>query len=319
MNKTVYGIAMALVLGTTAAFAGGNNNTGGDSCRGNCPQEGGSGGSVDVSQGQHQESFNANQNTNSNQATSGAIAGSSSDSTSTGVGIGGGASVGVAVETGPTVSGSISNAEGGAGGAGGKSYSTSIAAGGAGGDSYSGAYSEGSNAGASVGDVTSSSGPSTALANNGGNSTGDVTVEDNSSVMYRNEYDYKVNTAASLFTQVCQNGMSGQGSDFGFSIVNSDAFCDNLQLADVMREAFHWEMQYGTVQCADDMSHTWVDNQYEDHCVSERAIRYYEKMHYHLEEAMDLVESTEEVALVDRFTSFMARPIAIIGALIWLL
>lgn len=319
MNKTVYGIAIALVLGTTAAFA----SPGDDGCIGNCPQEGGSGGSVDVSQGQQQgqsqESYNANQNTNSNQATSGAIAGSSSDSTATGVGIGGGASVGVAVKTGPTVSGSFSNAEGGAGGTGGESSSTSVATGGAGGDSYSGAYSEGSNAGASVGDVTSSSGPSTALANNGGNSTGDVTVEDNSVLTYKNDYDYAANSAASLFTQVCQNGMSGQGQDFGFSIINSDAFCDNLQLADVMRQAFHWELKYGTVQCADDMSHVWVDHQYEDHCVSERAIRYYEKMHYHLEEAMDLVETTEEVAMFDRFTSFMARPIAIIGALIWLL
>jgi hypothetical protein len=51
----VKALVLALIIGATGAYAGGNNNTGGDSCRGNCPSGGGqSSSSSTLVQGQAQ-------------------------------------------------------------------------------------------------------------------------------------------------------------------------------------------------------------------------------------------------------------------------
>ena len=321
MSKLIYTMAFALVLGTTAALA----SPGDDGCIGNCPQEGGSGGPVDVSQeqsqgqlqGQSQESFNANLNTNhnSNEASAGAISGSSSDSTATGIGVGGSSVVGVAVETGPTVSGSQSNATGGQGGDGGDAVAFGGDSSATGGTAVSGSYSDGGNAESSVGDVTSHSGDSTASASNGGNTTGDVGVSIADNSVYSIEYQQASARAASVYSQVCQNGGSAQGFKGGFGVNNSDVLCDHLKTASVMREAYMFEMQYGVFEKCESDEH----DTHTVHCTNEKAQYYYAAYHESLNDAIHLMDKVEEAGMLDKFFGYLMRPAALIGALVWLI
>lgn len=325
LNKTMYAVALATVMIPTIALADGNNNTGGDSCRGNCPQggdpvsqeQGQAQGQIQGQiQGQELNNANTNQNVNSNEANAGAIAGSSSDSSATGVGIGGSSVTRVAVKTGPTVSGSVSNAQGGKGGDGGDSVAyggTSIASGG---DSRS--YSEGSDARSSVGDVTSSSGPSSASASNGGNKTGDVGISIRGDSV---TYEDSASRAASVYAQVCQSGGSAQAKAGGLSVVNAEPLCEHLKMAAVMREAYQYELKYGSVSCVESMKGPKMDNGtvYTDVCFNEKAKKYYDSYHEHMADAMLLMDKTEEAGLIDKFSGYMVRPMALIGALIWLI
>ena len=297
MTKSIYALAFALVVGTTGALA----SPGDDGCVGNCPQEGG--GPTEIT------NENTNTNTNNNEANAGAIAGSSSDSTATGIGVGGSSVVGVAVKTGPTVSGSQSNAQGGKGGDGGDAYATGGNASATSGDSVSGAYSEGSVAGASVGDVTSSTGASS--AHTGDNSVG-VSISDNRSTSI--EYEQASARAASVYSQVCQNGGSAQGMEGGFGVSNSDVLCDHLKMASVMREAYIFEMKYGVyTECTADHDHAEVT------CVNDKAQVYLDAYHEHMGDAMFLMDKVEEAGMIDKFMGYMVRPAALIGALIWLI
>lgn len=322
MSKLIYTMAFALVLGTTAALAGNGNGPGqGDgSCVGNCPQEGGSGGPVDVSQeqsqgqlqGQSQESYNANLNTNSNsnEASAGAISGSSSDSTATGIGVGGSSVVGVAVKTGPTVSSSQSNAEGGQGGHGGDAVALGGDSSATGGTAVSGSYSDGGNAESSVGDVTSRSGDSNAYS--GGNTQG-VSIADNS--VYSVKYEEASARAANVYSQVCQNGGSAQGFKGGFGVNNSDVLCDHLKTASVMREAYIFEMQYGVFEKCESDEH----DTHTVHCTNEKAKHYYDAYHESMDDAIHLMDKVEEAGMMDKFMGYLIRPAALIGALVWLI
>ena len=326
MNKSIYALALALVMGTTGALAS-NGDRNNNNCNGrdSCSEQGG--GPVDVQQGQQQgqvqgqaqgqsqESYNANTNDNSNynKAVSGSYSGSASNSSATGIGVGGSSTVGVAVKTGPTSSRSVSNAQGGQGGDGGDANATAY--GGAGGDSYSGAYSEGSNAGASVGDVTSSSGPSNSEAYSGGNSQ---------SISVRGDtvtYEDSASRAATVYSQVCQNGGSAQAKAGGFAIQNQDVVCEHLKVAAVMREAYMWEMAHGSAQCQEpmEMQHEYGGAEYADTCMSEKAVFYYKAYNEHMTEALQAMEMYEEVGLLDKISGALVRPMALIGALIWLI
>ncbi len=313
MKNAIYTIAAAVVLIPTLALA----SPGDDGCIGNCPQGGTSGGPTEV------VNENTNQNVNNNEASAGAIAGSSSDSTAIGIGVGGSSTVGVAVKTGPTISGSKSNAEGGAGGDGGNAVAVGGSSRAYGGDSNSRSYSEGGSSESSVGDVTSSSGPSTASASNGGNSTGDVGVaidaSDNSS--YSVEYEEASARAANVYSQVCQNGGSAQGIKGGFGISNSDVLCDHLKMAAVMREAYLFEMEHGLAQCAEPMAIEYKIEgaEWADMCFNEKTMKYYESYHEHMDDAMYLMDKVEEAGMMDKFMGYLVRPAALIGALIWLI
>ena len=113
--------------------------------------------------------------------------------------------------------------------------------------------------------------------------------------------------------------MSGQLEEGGFSVINSDQFCDHIRMADVMRNAYLWELQYGKVECAPEASGEWIVDQYQDTCVNEKAAEYYSQYHENIEDAMDLVSTTKEVGWFDRVAGMLIRPIAVIGALIWLI
>ena len=306
MNKVIYGIAAATVLIPTVALA----SPGDDGCVGNCPQEGGSGGPVEVS--------NVNENSNDSTAIAGAIAGSSSDSSATGVGYGGSSTVGVAVTSGPTVSGSVSNASGGKGGDGGDAYASGGDAYASGGDADSRSYSEGGD----VGDTTAIAGPSISGASVGDTATGDVSssigvsvdASDNSS--YSVEYEEAAARAATVYTQVCMNGGSAQGVAGGFSINNQDVVCEHLKVAAVLRDAYVFEMKYGTYEsCENEM----VGEEQLVTCTNEQAEFYRKAYHEHMTEAIQAMEMYEEVGLLDKMAGALVRPMALIGALIWLI
>jgi len=290
----------------------------------------GKGGNAEQSQESYNANLNANLNKNeSNSASSaGAISGSASDSNASSFSTGGSSVVGVAVETGPTISGSESNATGGQGGDGGNAYANGGDSYARGGDADSRAYSEGSNAGAEVGDVTSRSGDSRAVAAGGESSvgdtkTGDITVEgdtDNSVVSYKNERS--ASSAASVYAQVCQSGGSVQGQAGGFSIVNAEPMCEHLKLAAVYQELYLWEIENGQYVCQEAMSGDAVKGMaatHSDLCVNPRAEKFYGLYIEHMDDAELLSDKTEEAGLIDKFSGYLVRPMALLGALIWLI
>ena len=326
MNKLITLMAGALILVPTLVLA----SPGDDGCVGNCPNNGGGNGPVDVSQqqqqgqlqGQSQESFNANLNKNYNDSNASADSSSqsSSDSNAIGVGVGGGATVDVAVDTGPTSSRSKSNAEGGAGGDGGDATAYGGAAG-DGGDAYSGSYSSGGDA--SVGDTVASSTGGASDASVGDTTTGDVnsavSISDNSS--YSVNYEEAAARAATVYSEVCMNGGSAQMQAGGFGVNNQDVVCEHLKVAAVMREAYQWEMQHGSAVCQPIMSgqEVGVGDVYSDTCMSEKAIFYYKAYSEHMVEALQAMEAYEEAGLMDKIAGALVRPLALIGALIWLI
>ena len=275
MTKSIYALAFALVVGTTGALA----SPGDDGCVGNCPQAGG--GPTEIT----------NENTNSNTALAGAIAGSNSDSNASAAGGDATVLVGVGVKTGATSSGSSSSAKGGDGG-------DAHASGGAGGDSSSSS---------AVGDTSSVS-----SASNGGNSTGDVgvSIADNSS--YSIEYEQSAARAANVYAEVCMNGGSAQGVVGGFGVSNQDVVCEHLKVAAVMREAYIFEMKYGTYNKCEAVEE-------EVTCVNKKAQEYLDAYHENLEDALTAMEVAGPVGLMDKIGGFLVRPAALIGALIWLI
>jgi len=76
-------LTILAILATTTAYAGGNNNTGGNSCQGNCPQSNGGGGPIEIT------NTNTNTNTNTANASAGAVAGASAVSGSQSIAGGG--------------------------------------------------------------------------------------------------------------------------------------------------------------------------------------------------------------------------------------
>jgi len=105
----------------------------------------------------------------------------------------------------------------------------------------------------------------------------------------------------------------------GFSVVNSDAFCDNIQAAQLMQAAYFWELEYGNATCTDEASIDHGDGALADLCINEQAELYLEAYHYHVDEATELVRSTAYVAWTDRVAGMLMRPMAVIGVLILLL
>lgn len=306
MTKLIYGLAASAILIPTLALA----SPGDDGCIGNCPSEGGSGGSVEVS--------NVNTNTNDSAASASSSSESASNSSATGIGLGGSADNTVDIETGGASSSSSSTSSGGAGGQGGSAYASGGHSYASGGDADSRSYSEGG----SVGDTTASTGDSNSSV--GDTSTGDlnssvgvstgvsVDASDNSS--YSVEYQEASARAANVYSQVCQNGGSAQGMEGGFGVTNQDVLCDHLKVASVMREAYVFEMKYGVyTECTEDHDHNEVT------CVNEKAKVYLDAYHESLEDAMKLMDKTEEAGMLDKFSGYLIRPAALIGALIWLI
>jgi hypothetical protein len=330
-TSTLYAIALSLILGSTYAFSdpgGEGNNTG---CNGqgnpNSPCDnggggggaGGGGGSAVQDQTQLQAQLQIQQQELNNEVYQGTIVGvesdtssnsqSSSDSNSSSNASGG------SVRNSNSVSGGRSDASsrssvGDTTATGGVASSTSIV-----GDSTS----KVGNTTATTGDSSSVSEGGKSQASSGGN-TQDLTVEgdtDNSVLIYEGS-EVASASAASVFAGYCQTGASAQMQSGGFSVVNPEAFCNNIRMAGVYQEAYLWEMSHGKVQCAKEADGVWVDDQYQDVCVNEAASEYYAQYTYHLQEAHELLAKTEDIALVDAWAGYLIRPLAILALLILL-
>ena len=165
--------------------------------------------------------------------------------------------------------------------------------------SHSGAYS-GSDSTSSVGDTLSQS-KSASGAISGGNEVGqDVSVDASdqsvTDISYNN--DYPVSTAASLFTQVCQQGVSGQSDDWGASAVFSDPLCDEIKVAQFYWIAHLNEHEHGNVEQADKFKAMYVAQ---------------------MESIETMMDVTDELGIVDRIAGFLLKPTAIIALLVFLL
>ena len=319
-DKTIYALALACVLVPTVALAQGNSNgpgQGDGSCVGNCPQEGGGISEqiteVDVSQQQQQTNLQATtvKTDVANSATAGAISGSNSDSNSSSFSSGGSSVVGVGVKTGATTSGSSSSASGGAGG-------HAVATGGAGGAGGS----------ADVGPVTANSGDSAASATTGDSNSGGNTQSSSIAFTDNTTFEAAASRAATVYTAACQNGGSAQGVEGGFGITNQDILCEHLKVAMIMREAYEYEME-NWIPVEEDCKVIEIGQQTPEGevvvetqrvcAISEQAQKYLDAYHESMESAINIVEGTEAVGTLDKFFGYMARPLAIIGALVWLI
>jgi hypothetical protein len=271
-NKWVYGIALALVVGSTYALADRDNDERGG--LGEQSQEStanagaigvglGLGGNAKQAQGQSSE--NDNRNTN-------IVGGGQGGNVNFIVPEGG--LVGPSTQTFNVPEGAV---EGGTA------------------TSHSGAYS-GSDSTSSVGDTLSASG-----AISGGNEVGqDVNVDasDKSVTDISYNTDYPVSTAASLFTQVCQQGVSGQSDDWGASAVFSDPLCDEIKVAQFYWIAHLNEHEHGNVEQADKFKAMYVAQ---------------------MESIETMMDATDELGILDRIAGFLLKPAAIIGLLVFLL
>lgn len=204
-------LILSFALLAPLAFAGGNNNTGGDSCRGNCPQ--GGGGSTDVRQGQQQGQIqgqqqgqiqgqaqigiNDNENTNRNTNLQDQRLDNDVSSNS--------------------VSDSFSTSQ---------SRSDS--------DSYSSATGGNSTATGGQSDSSSSAvaGDSSATGGGGGDSSTSIDIEGD---------DYPASSAMSAIAGYCQLAATGQAVGGGASIVVSDPICKHFEVANRMLLAWDQE------------------------------------------------------------------------------
>lgn len=183
-----------------------------------------------------------------------------------------------------------------------------------------------SNAGAYAGSASNSAAVAaggTSGAISGGN---EQSIADNSETSleytynYKYDNDYNAASAASVYGDVCTGGMSGQVEEGGFAITNPNAFCNYMAAAMIYRDAFEWEMTYQVSEiCAEPMSFTWPADQYMDTCMNERAKDMLSKYYENLENANEYMEMVEIPAKVDGIFGYLVRPIATIAVLILLI
>jgi hypothetical protein len=256
-------------------------------------------------------------NTNKAEATAAAA----SKSTAVGVGVGKGGDGGNATAIGvggkggeanavglggKATSGSISGATGGSVG----NVRSNSKVGDVGSNSTVGDVGSSSNSAATVGDTAATVGDTTATVGDvtGGDSTaassssneGNTVESDTDVTVQGDNFEAAAASAATVFAGYCQTGASGQITGGGFSVVNPDAFCDHVRLADTMRQAYEYEVASGRGE-------------------GEFAAKYLEVYHDNLHDAIRLIEGSEWSSYLDRQTGFVIRPAALIGLLIWLL
>jgi hypothetical protein len=144
------------------------------------------------------------------------------------------------------------------------------------------------------------------------NTDNSVTNTDNS-----NNYDEAAHSAASVFAGYCQSGASAQISGGGFSVVNTDAFCEMIRLKDEMWEDAQREKCSVPICegiCTDKIATV------ELRCgEGSNYALYMERYHWASNESFLLIERTKEVALFDRFVGYLMKGLAIVGGAIILL
>lgn len=163
---------------------------------------------------------------------------------------------------------------------------------------------------------SSSESVSGAVASSGGNTTGDISIEGDT---FTNRSEHTAASAASVFAEQCQTGMSGQLEDGGFSVINSDQFCDYIKAAQLAQTAYLWELDHGSAECSEPMADGWVDGGYSDTCVNEKAQKYLADYRQNVDHALALVDYTEPMGWMDRIAGQLIRPIAVVAMLIFLI
>ena len=165
--------------------------------------------------------------------------------------------------------------------------------------SSSGSYST-----SKVGDTTSISegSRSSSGAISGGNKVGqDVNVDASDRSTQNIEYEgdeYPVSTAASLFTQVCQQGVSGQGDDWGASAVFSDPLCDEIKVAQLYWIAHINEHTHGNEEQAAEFKEMYVAQ---------------------MSDIQKMMDATDELGILDRISGFLIKPVGLAALLIFLI
>lgn len=170
---------------------------------------------------------------------------------------------------------------------------------------------------ATTGAVTATTAPSTASSDSGDHNS-EVNVNDNSS--YTEDNDYPVAQAATVFAGYCQNGMSGQLEEGGFSVISGDQFCTYIRLADAMYQAYEREMSkckpVCDAVCTEELASVELKCPVE---ASDRGEEFLDNYYAALSEAQKLVMRTKHTATLDRFSGHLIRPLASILAFIWVL
>jgi hypothetical protein len=207
--------------------------------------------------------------------------------------------------------------------------STSVSGSNSSSTSYSGGNSLGQSVGVSVrGPNVSTEATGGQSSATGGNATsGDSSSGANSEINITGDsYDYAASSAAAVFANECQSGLSGQVEKGGFAVINPDQFCQHVKAARIALQAYEWELENGTVTCHE-VEYGYVTPEGQDHvvetlqevCYSEKADEYLAEYRHHTDAAISLVSATEEVGLVDSFFGYLIRPVAVVAAIILLL
>lgn len=190
---------------------------------------------------------------------------------------------------------------------GGRSSSSSNAAGGTAsatggvGNGYGGEGGVATAAGGASGDSSASSG--------GNSQTSDVYVGGDN-------HDVAASSAASVFAGYCQSGSSGQLEGGGFSVVQTEQFCNYIRLASVMYQAYEREV----ANCGCVGICTRAEASVVMECQpGENAEKFLDAYYENLWDAQELMQRTEGLALVDRASKQLITPMAILGVLVWLL
>lgn len=190
--------------------------------------------------------------------------------------------------------------------------------------SKSGAYSNsgGNHLSADGGKSRSSSksagGNAAAAGGSGGLAQGgDVTVN--------TDYD-SVAQAATVFAGQCQRGLSGAVDEGGFSILDTRQFCDYIELANINYQAYLRAQQRTCkkpvkppCEAGCTRKEAWVKHNPPTCDTTPEAQHFLDLYHGNLADAQRLIDNTKTTGLIDRISSQVFKPIAIIAALVLLL
>jgi hypothetical protein len=180
-----------------------------------------------------------------------------------------------------------------------------------GGESSSSSTARGGSAEATGGVATATSGDATggkSQASSGGNSQ-DIYVGGDT-------HEAVANTAATVFAGYCQSGASAQIDKGGFSVVQTEQFCQHLRLANMFYQAYERELRHCSCVGVCTVAEASVRMECSE---SGQAAKFLDAYYENIWDANQLVQTTEGTAWVDRVSKQLSTPLALIGAFIWLL
>ena len=162
----------------------------------------------------------------------------------------------------------------------------------------------------SVGNLSATGGKSSSAAGDSQSSIGSITVSGDSN-------DYSASSAADVYTNICQSGMSGQTRSGGFGASSPDQFCKYIDMANAAWLAHERAKKNpdscktitATVTC-DEPGHMLCEI---EQCQSDAADKHLAMYHDNLERANKLLVTAEQPALWDRVAGFLIKPLALVA------